>query len=94
MKDQKRRAAFARSNLDILPRNPSPPARLQRLKRRFFCGKASGIMLRGYRATTIAIGAFGRGENPFRKSRRAREHFANTLNFDNVYADGNDHGRN
>ena len=49
-------------------------------------------MLRGHCASTVAVGAFRGGENSFRKARRAQEDFANALNFDNVYADGNDHG--
>ena len=91
MQDQERRAAFSRSNLDVLPGNTAAPAGLQSFQRRFFCRKARGIMLRRHRAATVAIGAFGGRENTFSKTRRASEHFANASNFDNVYADGNDH---
>ena len=94
MKDEKRRAAFSGSNLHVLPGNPTTPTSLQSLERRFFCRKARRIMLRGYSAATVAIGAFGGGENTLGKTRRTHQHFANALNFDNVYADGNDHGRN
>ena len=48
-------------------------------------------MLRGHDAATVAIFAFGPRENAVGESRRAQQHFANSGNFDNVYADGNDH---
>ncbi len=91
VKDQIRRARSARGDFDILPGYAAAPAGLQSFERRFFCGKASRIMLRGDGAATVAIGAFGCGKNALDKTRRARQHFANARNFDNVYADGNDH---
>ena len=94
MEDQKRGAAFTGSDLYVLPANPASPTSLQGLEHRFFRGKARGIMLRRDGAATVAIGALGGSENTLSKARRAPEHFANALNFDNVYADGNDHGRN
>ena len=48
-------------------------------------------MLGCHDAATIAIRAFGARENAFGESRRAQEHFANSRDFDNVYADGNNH---
>ena len=48
-------------------------------------------MLRRHRSAAVAIRALGRSEHALAKARRAREHFANTGNFDNVYANGNDH---
>ena len=89
--DQERRAAFSRSNLYVLPGNTAAPASLQSFQRCFFCRKARGIMLRRHRSATVAIGAFGGRENTFSKARCAPEHFANASNFDNVYANGNDH---
>jgi hypothetical protein len=50
-------------------------------------------MLRGDSATIVAVSSLFSGENTLGKTRRAEEHFANSLNFDNVYADGNDHSR-
>src|ERR1700682_102407 len=94
MEDQKRCAGFLQSNLHVLPADSAPPSSLESFERRFFCGKAGRIMLRGYGAATVAVGALGSGEDTFSKTRRAQQHFANTRNFDNVYADGNDHGRN
>jgi len=49
-------------------------------------------MLRGHGATAVAITSFSGSEHTFGKARRAREHFANAGDFDNVYANGNDHG--
>jgi len=48
-------------------------------------------MLRRDNAATIAVGSFGSRVNTFGKTRRAQQHFANSRNFDNVYANGNNH---
>ena len=48
-------------------------------------------MLRRYRSAAVAIRALGSSEHALAKARRAQQHFANTCNFDNVYANGNDH---
>ena len=48
-------------------------------------------MLRGHDAATVAIFAFGAREDALGEARCAQQHFANSRNFDNVYADGNDH---
>jgi len=48
-------------------------------------------MLCGHDATAVAVIALGGRKNTFAKTRRAQEHFANSCDFDNVYADGNDH---
>ena len=50
-------------------------------------------MLRRHRAVTVAIRTLGGGEHALAEARRAQQHFANARNFDNVYADGNDHKR-
>lgn len=50
-------------------------------------------MLRCHGATAVAIASFRDGKHTFYKTRRAREHFANANDFDNVYANGDDHGR-
>ncbi len=85
-------ATLPGDNLDVLPADPAPPASVQCFQGRFFGRKASGIMLCGHRATAIAIGSFSGSEYTISEARRAREHFANAGDFDNVYANGNDHG--
>ncbi len=87
MEDQIRRASIARA----LPANPAAPSGLQRFQRRFFCSEARGIMLRRCSSPAVAITAFRQREDALAKARRALQHFANSRNFDNVYADGNDH---
>ncbi len=91
MKEQIRRPALARSDLHVLPANPPSPTRLQCLEGSFFCGKASRIMLGGHGASAIAVRPLGRSEDAFRKAWSTVKHFANATNFDNVYADGNNH---
>lgn len=91
MQDQVRRSGIVGGNLHVLPANPAAPSGLQRLERRFFRRKASGIMLRGHSTAAVAIGTLAFRENPFTKARRAQQHFANPTNFDNVYTDGDDH---
>jgi len=91
VQNQVRCAGIARADFHILPTNPAAPARAQRFEHRFFRGKARGIMFGRHRATAVAIRALGGGEDACGKARRALQHFANTRNFDNVYADGNDH---
>ena len=49
-------------------------------------------MFGGHHSTTLTISTFRRSEDTLSKARRTREHFANSPNFDNVYADGNNHG--
>ena len=48
-------------------------------------------MLRGHGASALAVGPLGKSENAFRKAWGSPKHFANATNFDNVYADGNNH---
>jgi hypothetical protein len=48
-------------------------------------------MLRCHDATTLAVSSLAGRVHAFEKTRRAQEHFANSRNFDNVYADGNYH---
>lgn len=86
-------AGIARGDLHVLPANPAAPSSLQCFEHRFFCCKTRGIMLRCNGAAAVAILALSGCENSLAKARRAPQHFANTCNFDNVYADGNDHKR-
>ena len=48
-------------------------------------------MLGRHSTAAIAISALGGGVNAFGESWSADQHFANSRNFDNVYADGNNH---
>lgn len=48
-------------------------------------------MLRSYSSAVIAVISFSLRKYFLRKARRTNEHFANARNFDNVYADGNNH---
>ncbi len=80
-----------RCNLHIVPTDPTAPPCLQRFERGFFGGEAGRIVLRRYHAPTLTVAALSCGEHAFGEARRAFEHFANATNFDNVYADGNNH---
>ena len=91
MKNQVGRATVAGRDFRILPRNSSSPSGLESFKRRLFCCEARGIMLGGHGTAAIAIGALGRSKNTLGKARRTQKHFANATNFDNVYANGNNH---
>lgn len=51
-------------------------------------------MLRGHCAAAVAVTSFSCRKDAVGKARGASEYFANARNFDNVYADGNDHGSN
>src|SRR5258705_1624801 len=93
MKNQTGSTRFVRGDLYVLPTNPTTPTSLQGFQRRFFCGKARGIMLGRHRAPAVAICALGWSEHTFAKAWRALQHFANACNFDNVYANANDHKR-
>ena len=81
------RAGFFRGDFDVLPTDAAAPAGLQSFQRGFFCRKARGIMLRGRGAARFAVCSLGVGENPFSKTRRARDGFANATNFNDVDAD-------
>ncbi len=82
-----------RRNFHVLPTNTATPAGLQRFERRFFCREARCIMLCRHDAARIAVSAFSGCKDAFAETRSAQEHFANSRDFDNVYADGNDHKR-
>ena len=91
MQQQQRRARFFRRNFNVLPTNAAAPTGLQRLQRRFFCGETRCIMLRSNSTAPVAVFAFGVGEHTFSKTRRARQHFLYAPDFDDVYANGNNH---
>jgi len=48
-------------------------------------------MLRRHGPATVAVSTFAFRVDAFDEPRCPQEHFANSRNFDNVYADGNDH---
>jgi len=48
-------------------------------------------MLSGYYAARVAVLALRWCKDAFGKAWSAQEHFANPRDFDNVYANGNDH---
>jgi hypothetical protein len=48
-------------------------------------------MLRGDRAAAVAILAFRGRKDTLAKTRSSYERFVNPRNFDNVYANGDDH---
>ena len=92
VKEQKRLAGFIARNFDIVPAQRSHPTSPQRFERGFLGRKPCGIMLGGSLAAAIAIGAFPVGEDARGKSRRALQSATHALDFDNVYAYGDDHG--
>ena len=74
-----------------MPGYLSAPAGFQRFQKRFFGGEAGGVRLRRRRAFRFAVGAFRVGENSLDETRRSRNRFADAINFNNVYSDGNYH---
>lgn len=92
MKDEDGRAGRERGDFYVLPRDAARPTCLQGFERRFFGGEARGVMLRGDDAARVAVVALALCEYALGKARRAPEHFTHAPNFDNVYADGNNHG--
>ncbi|MDT4897702.1 MAG: hypothetical protein QOH25_2779 [Acidobacteriota bacterium] len=91
MKNQDGRAGIARSDFNVLPGNAACPACLQGFERGFFGRKARGVMLRGDRSATVAVSALVQSINALDEARRAQHHFAHAMNFNEVYADGNNH---
>ena len=86
------RARRERENLDIVPRDAAAPTRAESLQRGFFGGEARGVMLRAAAlAARVAIGPLRFGEDALAEARRAPQDFTNAPDFDNVYADGDNH---
>ena len=92
VKEKAGRARLLRKDFDVLPRYPAAPARAESLQGSLFGGEAGGVMLRGRRTARFAVGAFMRCENALDKARRALNDGAHAPDFDNVYANGNNHG--
>ena len=84
-------ARVRRDDFDVVPGEAAAPARLERLEGGLLGGEARGVVLRRRRAARVAVGALLFGEDAFAQSRRARERFTHAPDFDNVYADGDDH---
>lgn len=74
-----------------MPGEAVAPARPERLEGGLFGGEARGVVLHGDRAARVAVGALGFGEDALAEARGAREDFTHAPDFDNVYADGDDH---
>ena len=82
---------FIGDDLDILPRDLSSPARLEGFQKCLFRGKTSGIRLGRGCSFRIAIRSFSGGENTLTEPRCSFKRFCDTINFDDVDANGNDH---
>ena len=87
-----RGARFVRGDFDVVPGESVAPARAQGLEGRLLGGEARGVVLRRRGAARVAVGALTFGEDALAQPRRARERFTDAADFDNVYADGDDHG--
>ena len=85
------RAGFARRDFDVLPGNAARPSCLQGFERSFFGREARGVMLRGDSSATVAVSSLVQSINALDEARRAQHHFAHAVNFDEIYADGNNH---
>lgn len=92
VKNQLGCARLVRADFDIPPTHAAAPTRAQSFQRRLFRGEARGVVLRGGRPARVAVIAFGFRENAHAETRRALDDFTHALDFDKVYADGNNHG--
>ncbi|MDT5294213.1 MAG: hypothetical protein QOJ76_1093 [Acidobacteriota bacterium] len=88
---KERRAGVGRGDFDVMPGEAVAPAGLKRLEGGLFGGEARGVVLRRRRAARVAVGALKLRKDALAKARRTREHFTHAADFDNVYADGDDH---
>ena len=84
-------ARLLSDDLHIVPADASAPARLEGLERGLLGGEARSVVLCGGRAARVAVGALRVGEDARAETRRARDDLAHAPDFDNVYADGDDH---
>ena len=89
--DERGRARLLGDDLGVVPADAVAPARAERLEGGLLGGEARGVVLRGPGPARVAVGALRFGEDAFAEARRAREHFTHAADFDNVYADGDDH---
>jgi len=75
-----------------MPGEAVAPARAQGLEGGLLGGEARGVVLRRGGGVRVAVSALNFGEDALAQARRARERFTDAADFDNVYADGDDHG--
>ena len=86
------RARLFGDDFYVVPAEAARPAGAQGFEGGLLGGEARGVMLRrNFRAVAVAVFALALGENALAEARRAREDFTHAPDFDNVYADGNDH---
>lgn len=85
-------ARCKRRDFHVLPGDAARPTRAKRLQRGFFSGETCGIMLCCDSSARVAVIPLLLCEDALGKARRALQDFAYATNFDNVYADGNNHG--
>lgn len=88
---QRRYAELVRHDLDVVPGDLSPPARLQGFQEGFLRGEPARIRLCPGRSTAFAIVAFALRKDAFGESRSSGYRFSYAINFNNVDADGYDH---
>lgn len=88
---ERRNSLTVGHNLNVMPRDLSPPSRLQSFQERLLCREASGVRLGRGGALSIAVRTFAGSENALGKARRSRHGLGDTINFDNVDADRDDH---
>ena len=81
-------------NFDVTPADAVVPSGAEGLHAGFFGGEARGVVLGRRRAARVAVGALRFGEDALAEARRARQSFTDAPDFDNVYADGDDHSGN
>ena len=93
VKEQDGRSALSGRDFHVLPREAAAPSGSERLERCLLGGEARGVMLSGESAAPLAVGALGGRVDALEEARRAPADFAYAINFDNVYAYGNNHGR-
>lgn len=87
-------ARVVRGDFDVMPGEAVAPARAECFEGGFFGGEARGVVLGRRRAARVAVGALLLGEDALAEARRARQSFTDAPDFDNVYADGDDHSGN
>lgn len=92
VQEQEGRTRLFGRDLDILPGETAAPACAEGLEGGLLGGEARGVVLRRLRGAALAVEALAFGEDALAQARRARDGFTHALDFDNVYADGNDHG--
>lgn len=85
-------ARLFRDDFDIVPTEAAAPARAEGFEGGLLGGEARGVVLCGSARARLAVFAFALSEDALAEARRARQYFTHARDFDNVYADGNDHG--